>query len=248
LHPMPEKVVPYKGSGKAKEQQVEEMFDNISRRYDLLNGLLSLGVHRYWRNALVKSVQPVQGKNIIDVATGTADVALGLAKYHPLKVTGTDISEEMMNVGRAKVSRKGLENIIGFMKASAEQLPFDDNKFDVATVAYGVRNFENTERGIREIFRVLKPGAQIAVLEFSRPKTFPIKQIFTFYFKRILPLVGRLIAKDTRAYTYLPESVQEFPEGEAFLRILQSQGFIKTRCKALTFGIASLYTAYKPSL
>jgi demethylmenaquinone methyltransferase / 2-methoxy-6-polyprenyl-1,4-benzoquinol methylase len=242
---MTEKVVPYKNSEAGKQEQVAQMFDSISHRYDLLNTILSFGVCIYWRKRLVNAVKPIEQKIILDVATGTADIAIALSKYNPVKVIGTDISEEMMSIGRKKVAQKKLGSIIELIKAPAERLPFDDNKFDIVTVAYGVRNFEHIEKGLDEILRVMKPGAKLAILEFSKPKKFPIKQIFTFYFRQILPLIGKWVAKDARAYTYLPESVQEFPEGESFLRILQSQGFVKTQCKELTFGIASLYTAFK---
>lgn len=223
------------------------MFDNISPRYDLLNIVLSLGMCIYWRNRLIKSVLPLQQKTLLDVATGTADVAIAASRKHPLQITGTDISDEMMRIGREKIARQAPGASIELVNAPAEQLPFDDNKFDVVTVAYGVRNFERTEAGLREIYRVMKPGGKLAVLEFSKPKVFPVKQLFRIYFRWILPLLGRWVAKDAHAYTYLPESVQEFPEGEAFLRILQKQGYVNTQCKALTFGITSLYTAYKPS-
>jgi demethylmenaquinone methyltransferase/2-methoxy-6-polyprenyl-1,4-benzoquinol methylase len=244
---MSEKVVPYKDSDKGKKEQVAEMFNSISRRYDLLNTVLSAGINKFWKKQLIKATKPVNGKIVLDVATGTADVAIALAAYHPASITGVDISEKMMEIGRSKIEEKGLQNLIELKTAGAEELPFDNNKFDIVTVSYGVRNFELLEKGLLEIYRVMKPGARLVILEFSKPKGFPIQQLFSLYFRLILPLIGRWIAKDAHAYTYLPKSVQEFPEGDAFLRILQSQGFAQTQCKPLTFGITSLYTALKPS-
>ena len=242
---MSDKVVPYKDSDKTKTAQVADMFDSISHRYDLLNGVLSLGIYKYWRNQLVKALKLLEGKTVLDVATGTADVAIEIAKHKPSIIIGCDISEQMMVLGRKKIKKKNLATLIHLQYGDASQVPYDSNKFDCISVAYGVRNFENLERGLQEINRVMKNGGCLAILEFSKPKYFPIKQIFQLYFKYILPLIGKIVAKDNRAYSYLPESVQQFPEGESFLRILQKQGFTNTKCKSLTFGIASLYTAYK---
>lgn len=241
---MNKKVVPYIESDKSKKEQVAEMFDTISPRYDLLNGLLSFGIHLYWKRCLIRSVMPLQEKKILDVATGTGAVAVGLYKHGAKDITGVDISSQMLQVGRNKLTREQTK-CITLQQADAEHLPFDANTFDAVTVAYGVRNFENLEAGLAEIRRVLKPGAQLSVLEFSKPKVFPVKQLFAFYSRYMLPVIGKLLTKDKRAYSYLPESVQQFPEGESFLRILQQQGFNHTQCKPLTFGIVSLYTAYK---
>ncbi len=221
------------------------MFDNISPRYDFLNALLSLGIHKYWQNCLIKAVSPLRNKKVLDVATGTGAVAFALSKKGAAHITGIDISNQMLEVGRKKLSTMKISNI-SLEYGDAEHIHFETNSFDGITVAYGVRNFENLEQGLNELLRVLKPGARLAILEFSKPKVFPVKQLFGFYSRYVLPLVGKLIAKDKRAYNYLPESVQQFPEGDAFLRILQQQGFTQTTCKPLTFGIASLYIAYKP--
>ena len=164
---------------------------------------------------------------------------------NPEKITGVDISEGMLEVGRRKVRERQLEHLIELQSGDSENLPFEENKFDAVTVAFGVRNFENLERGLREIYRVLKPGGRVVVLEFSRPRTFPFKQLYSFYFKAVLPKIGRMVSKDSAAYTYLPESVAAFPDGEDFIRILQAVGFNNTKCKVLTLGISSIYTGVK---
>jgi demethylmenaquinone methyltransferase/2-methoxy-6-polyprenyl-1,4-benzoquinol methylase len=238
-------VVPYHDSDKNKKAQVAEMFDNISPRYDFLNALLSFGIHKYWQSCLIKSVMPLEHKNVLDVATGTGAVAFALARKGASHITGIDISNQMLEVGKKKLAAMNRPDI-KLEYGDAEHMQFADNTFDAITVAYGVRNFENLEKGLSELLRVLKPGATLVVLEFSKPKVFPVKQLFGIYSRYVLPLIGKLIAKDKRAYNYLPESVQQFPEGASFLRILQQQGFIHTSCKPLTFGIASLYVAYKP--
>ncbi len=242
---MQKKVVPYHNSKKDKKEQVAEMFDNISNRYDFLNSLLSLGTHKYWQQRLTHSISPIEGKHILDVATGTGAIAFALSAKGAKQIIGIDISQQMLNVGLKKLKSSGIKNVI-LLPGDAENIQFENNSFDAVTVAYGVRNFSNLETGLREILRVLKPGAQLAVLEFSKPKIFPIKQLFRFYSRYAIPFIGRLVAKDQRAYSYLPESVQQFPEGESFLRILRQEGFINATCKPLTFGIASLYVAYKP--
>jgi demethylmenaquinone methyltransferase/2-methoxy-6-polyprenyl-1,4-benzoquinol methylase len=239
------KVLPYYDSDKNKKQQVAEMFDNISLRYDFLNTLLSLGIHKYWQRCLIKAVSPLKEKYILDAATGTGAVAFDLVKYGARKVVGIDISNQMLEVGRQKIKDQHISNVT-LEYGDAEHIGFDDHTFDAVTVAYGVRNFENLELGLQELKRVLHPGAKLAILEFSKPKIFPVKQFYYIYSRYLLPFIGKLIAKDKRAYNYLPESVQQFPEGHAFLRILQEQGFINASCKPLSFGIASLYVAYKP--
>ncbi len=242
---MSKKVVPYTDSDKTKKEQVAEMFDTISPQYDFLNTLLSLGIHKYWQNRLVKAVMPLQTKKVLDVATGTGAVALAMYLKGATDVIGIDISMQMLAVGRKRLGKQPSQRI-QLMLADAEHIPFPDNTFDAVTVAYGVRNFEHLDTGLCEILRVLKPGAKLAVLEFSKPKSFPVKQFYAVYSRYMLPTIGTLFTKDKRAYSYLPESVQQFPEGESFLRILQQQGFIHTQCNPLTFGIVSLYTAFKP--
>jgi demethylmenaquinone methyltransferase/2-methoxy-6-polyprenyl-1,4-benzoquinol methylase len=240
--------VPYNNSGKSKKDQVEEMFDHISHRYDLLNHLLSLNIDKMWRNKAIRLLRPHRPKTILDIATGTGDFAIAARKLHPEKITGIDLSEGMLGIGREKLKKKRLDGLIELRKADSENLPFDNNSFDAAIVAFGVRNFENLGNGLTEIFRVLKPGGVFIVLEFSQPRKTPFRQLYFFYFTRILPFLGRLVSKDSRAYTYLPESVREFPDGVAFTSIMEKTGY--TNCKWLpqTFGIASIYEGQKPEI
>jgi len=238
-------VVPYKEEKTSKKVQVAKMFDAISHRYDFLNHFLSLGIDKGWRKTAIRLLQPLKPKYILDVATGTGDFALQALRLNPEKVIGIDISEGMLDVGRRKVREKGLDQLVELQKGDSENLPFEENKFDAVTVAFGVRNFENLEQGLREIFRVLRPGGMAVVLEFSRPRKFPFKQLFSFYFKFILPKIGRVVSSDKAAYTYLPESVEAFPDGEDFLHILHHVGFKNTQCRPLTFGISSIYIGTK---
>lgn len=228
-----------------KKEQVAQMFDNIAPSYDLLNKLLSLGIDRWWRYKAINQLKELQPKNILDVATGTADVAIATIRLNPHAVTGIDISNQMLEIGREKVKKLNLASKITLLQADAENLPFESNTFDAITVAFGVRNFENLDKGLAELYRVLKPSGKLVVLEFSKPKIFPVKQVFNIYFKYVLPFIGKLISKDKSAYTYLPESVQAFPEGTNFTNILQQTGFKLTKCTALTLGISSLYTGVK---
>lgn len=239
------KITPYQDEQVSKKGQVEQMFDNIAPRYDFLNHFLSLGIDKLWRKRAVKLLKPLQPKVILDIATGTADFAIELAKLNPDRIVGADISEAMLAQGRVKVAKLKLDNLITLQRGDSEQLPFQDNTFDAITVAFGVRNFEDTAKGIGELFRVLKPNGMLVVLEFSKPKVFPVKQLFYFYFHFILPVVGKFFSKDPRAYTYLPESVQSFPEGKDFLRLLDNAGFKSTQCINLSFGISSIYTGTK---
>jgi demethylmenaquinone methyltransferase/2-methoxy-6-polyprenyl-1,4-benzoquinol methylase len=238
-------VVPYKEENTSKKEQVAKMFDNISHRYDFLNHFLSLGIDKGWRKKAIALLRPLNPRHILDVATGTGDFALQALSLEPEKIVGVDISEGMLEVGRRKVRDRKLEHKIELLKGDSENLPFAENKFDAVTVAFGVRNFENLERGLQEIYRVLRPGGRIIVLEFSRPRKFPFKQGYNFYFKTILPKIGRMVSSDKSAYTYLPESVEAFPDGEDFLRILKIVGFKNTQCKVLTFGISSIYSGTK---
>lgn len=222
------------------------MFDNIARRYDFLNRLLSLGIDKIWRKKAIEQLRAKNPKIILDVATGTADVALETARrLQPKKIIGVDISNEMLSYGRRKIAKQSLGHIIELREGDSENLPFQDNTFDAITVAFGVRNFENLEAGLSEMRRVLKDNGKLVVLEFSRPDIFPFKQIFHFYFRNILPLIGKWTSQDPRAYSYLYESVQAFPEGEAFLNILQKIGYKTYQCKKLTLGICSIYSAEK---
>ena len=239
-------VLPYKDKEASKKQQVAEMFDNISHKYDFLNHFLSLGIDIRWRKKAVKQLTEIQPKLMLDIATGTGDFAIeALNKLNPDKIIGVDISEGMLSVGREKLKKKKLDDKIELLSGDSENLPFEDNKFDAIIVAFGVRNFENLEKGLAEMYRVLRPGGKVVVLEFSKPKRFPFKQLYNFYFKNILPTLGKTISKDNSAYTYLPESVRSFPDGNAFTSILDKLGFNKTECKPLTLGISSIYTGIK---
>ncbi len=242
-------IKPYEAEG-SKKQQVSKMFNNIAKHYDFLNHFLSLGIDRIWRKKAIEYLAQTKPRLILDVATGTADVAIATAKrlgiQHITKIEGVDISVEMLHVGREKVAKEGLSGVIELQEGDSENLPFSDNIFDAISVAYGVRNFEHLEAGLAEMFRVLKSGGRVVVLEFSRPTMFPLKQLFNFYFKNILPLIGRITSRDPRAYNYLYESVQAFPDGKDFTNLLEKIGFRNAQCKSLTFGITSIYCADKP--
>jgi demethylmenaquinone methyltransferase/2-methoxy-6-polyprenyl-1,4-benzoquinol methylase len=238
--------VPYKHSKRAKKKQVEEMFDNISHKYDLLNHVLSLNIDKIWRRNAINLLIQHNPKKILDVATGTGDFAITANKKLKCKVVGIDISSGMLERGTQKIKKRNLADSITFQKSDSENLPFSDNVFDAAIVAFGVRNFENLKKGLSEILRVIQPGGAFIVLEFSKPEKWPVKQLYFFYFRYILPLVGRIISKDKSAYTYLPESVSEFPDGERFLNILSEVGFTKNEYFKQSFGIASIYKAIKP--
>ena len=242
---MSKEVIPYKEEGLGKKEQVALMFNNISPRYDLLNHLLSLGIDIQWRKKAIKLLNTIKPKTILDVATGTADFAIQSLSLNPEKVTGIDISDGMLEIGREKIKKKKLDNIITLENGDSENLQFKDNNFDAVIVAFGVRNFENLENGLASMHRVLKKGGKVVILEFSKPASFPFKQIYNFYFKSILPIIGNVISKDNSAYTYLPESVQAFPQGAIFLDILNKTGFNQTECIPLTFGICSIYTGIK---
>lgn len=221
------------------------MFDNIAPRYDFLNHFLSLGIDKLWRKKAINILSAYKTNALLDVATGTGDFALAALKLKPSRLVAFDLSEQMLNVGRAKAEKLGVSDIIQFVKGDSEAMPFSDNQFDAITVAFGVRNFENLEKGLREFHRVLKPNGVAVILEFSKPKYFPFKQLYLFYFFTILPLVGRMVSKDRSAYSYLPESVMAFPDDEKFLSVLKVCGFTKSRQKRLTFGIATIYVAQK---
>jgi len=240
-----ETVLPYKDSDKGKKKQVAEMFDNIAHKYDFLNHFLSMNIDKIWRRKSIKFLSE-NAKNILDVATGTGDFAIQIQKsLKPETIIGIDISTGMLKVGEEKVKKKNLTEIISFQEGDSEDIKFPDNHFDAATVAFGVRNFENLNKGLSEMYRVLKPEGELVVLEFSRPEKFPIKQLYNFYFKNILPTVGRLFSKDTSAYTYLPASVDAFPYGDKFIKKMNDAGFKNTKEKKLTFGISSIYYGKK---
>jgi demethylmenaquinone methyltransferase/2-methoxy-6-polyprenyl-1,4-benzoquinol methylase len=229
-----------------QKEQIRRMFNSIAHRYDFLNHFLSAGIDRRWRKRLVKIVGQYKPSRILDVATGTADLAIELAALQPAKITGVDISEKMLEFGQEKLNKRKLDEIIVLKHTDAEKLPFSDRSFDLATVAFGVRNFENLQKGLKEINRVLRKGGKIAVLEFTMPRYFPVKQLYKFYFKTLLPRLGSWISKDPGAYSYLPESVETFPHGKAFATELETAGFSDVKIYPLTFGIASIYIASRP--
>jgi len=230
---------------KGKKQQVRSMFNNIAHRYDFLNHFLSAGIDYSWRRKAIKLIGEIHPKTILDVATGTGDLAIEAVKLKPRQIIGIDIAEDMLEIGRKKIDKKSLSEIISLETGDSEELRFDDNSFDAVMVSFGVRNFENLEKGLSEMHRVLDKGGMIMVLEFSKPTKFPIRQLYYLYFKYILPFLGRLISGDSSAYTYLPDSVGAFPSGNRFLNILQKIGFSNPAYKSLTFGIASIYWAVK---
>mgnify|MGYP003651271271 FL=1 len=242
---MAETVTPYKEKDSSKKEQVAEMFDNISHRYDFLNHFLSLGIDKLWRKKAVKILSAIQPKVILDVATGTGDFAIESLSLKPTQVVGIDISQGMLDKGIVKIKKNGQEDIIELKYGDSEDIPFEDNYFDAITVAFGVRNFENLEKGLSEMKRVLKTGGMAVVLEFSKPKSFPIKQIYNFYFHNVLPGIGKLVSKDASAYTYLPKSVEAFPEGKEFEEILKKVGFQYKSTHPLFFGVSSIYVVQK---
>ncbi|MDI9865925.1 bifunctional demethylmenaquinone methyltransferase/2-methoxy-6-polyprenyl-1,4-benzoquinol methylase UbiE [Flectobacillus sp. DC10W] len=238
-------VLPYKEQEASKKEQVAQMFNNISHKYDFLNHLLSGGIDILWRKKAIKLLKAAQPKIILDIATGTGDFAIEALALKPEKIVGVDISEGMLNVGKEKIKKLGVDNIIEMQLGDSERLLFEDNTFDAVIVSFGVRNFENLEKGLTDMCRVMKPGGTCIVLEFSKPKSFPFKQIYNFYFKYILPTIGNMVSKDSSAYTYLPESVQAFPDGEDFLKVYHKAGFTQTQCLPLTFGISTIYIGKK---
>lgn len=242
---MSKNITPYKDSELGKKQQVEQMFDNISDGYDNLNRVISLGSDMKWKKKIVRLIEKKNPSKILDVATGTGDLAIMLSQTKATEIIGVDISEGMLKVGRKKVENKGLSDRITLIQADSENLPFEDNYFDVITVAYGIRNFENLEKGLSEMFRVLKPNGTFVILETSVPTKFPFKQGYKLYCNVFLPLIGRLFSKDKKAYGYLSESASNFPFGEVLNNILRKIGFIEVEDKPQMFGSAAIYTASK---
>jgi len=243
---MNQNITPYQIEDATKKEQVATMFNNISGTYDFLNHFLSLGIDVLWRKKAIKELVSIHPRMMLDVATGTGDFAFeAIKKLHPEKVIGVDISAGMLEVARKKINERSLHDVFSVQLGDSEGLHFVDNTFDAITVAFGVRNFENLEKGLRDMFRVLKPNGKIVILEFSKPKTFPVKQLYSFYFKQVTPFFGKLFSKDHRAYTYLPESVEAFPDGDDFTTLMEKVGFKSTKQKILTFGISSIYTGVK---
>jgi demethylmenaquinone methyltransferase/2-methoxy-6-polyprenyl-1,4-benzoquinol methylase len=239
-------VVPQKDSNLSKKEQVANMFDNIAFRYDFLNRFLSAGIDITWRKKAINQLKSLQPKKMLDVATGTADVALmAYDILKPTNIIGIDISEGMLDLGRQKIAAKGLQNVIQLYKGDSENISFEDNSFDAITVAFGVRNFQNLLKGLQEMRRVLQPGGKLVVLEFSKPKNILFKQFYNLYMNVIAPSFGKLFAKNKDAYQYLNDSVQAFPEGQTFLTIMHEAGFTQTYLKSLSLGICTIYCGVK---
>lgn len=238
-------VKPYNKEDKSKKEEVAEMFDNISAKYDFLNHFLSLGIDKLWRKKAIKMLRPLKPKRIIDLATGTGDFAIAALKLNPDEVVGVDISDGMLDMGRIKMKKCKVDHIISMKNGDSEDLPFEEGYFDALTVGFGVRNYENLEKGLAEMLRVLRKDGMAVILEFSKPKKFPIKQLFNFYSKRIIPVLGKSISKDESAYAYLPESVEAFPEGKDFVAILEKVGYRDVKAKPVSGGIATIYTGIK---
>ncbi len=242
---MNKQVTPYSNSDKGKKEQVAGMFDTIAPKYDFLNHFLSMNVDKVWRKKVIKIVSAHHPKRILDVATGTGDLAIAALASKPDRIDGIDISEGMLAVGKRKIEEKKLEQKIFLELGDAEAIPFADNTFDAITVAFGVRNFENLQQGLFEMLRVLKPNGICVILEFTMPRKFPFKQFYGFYFKYLLPFIGKIVSKDKSAYTYLPESVKAFPQNQVFITEMANAGFVSGSYKSLTLGIAAIYTGRK---
>lgn len=240
-----EQILPYK-DGQEKGKQVERMFDHIAPAYDTLNHRLSWNIDRGWRKKAIRQLIPFAPRKMLDIATGTGDFAILSAKMlKPEKLVGIDISEEMMKIGKQKVEREGLHDIISFAKDDCLSLSFEDDVFDAVTAAFGIRNFQSLDKGLREMCRVLRPGGHLSIVELSQPMRFPMRQLFWLYSHTFLPVYGRIISKDKGAYQYLINTIEAFPQGEEMMGILKKAGFSKVRFKRLTFGICTMYFAKK---
>lgn len=239
-----ETIKPYNEGDKGK--QVEEMFDNIAPTYDRLNHQLSWNIDRGWRRKAIEQLAPFKPQHMLDIATGTGDFAILAAQMlHPQHLTGTDISEGMMDIGRKKVKQQSLDNVISFAREDCMSLTYEDATFDAVTAAFGIRNFPDLNKGLSEMCRVLKPGGHLSVVELTTPVSFPMRQLFKVYSHTILPVYGRMISKDSSAYTYLTRTIEAFPQGEQMMDILKNAGFSETRFERLTFGICTMYFATK---
>lgn len=239
------KVKPYNNANTSKKEEVEEMFDNISGKYDFLNHFLSLGIDKIWRKKAIRILQKYQPKVIMDMATGTGDFAIAALKLNPTRIVGVDLSNGMLEVGRKKMIKKKVSHVIEMVQGDSEKLNFENETFDAFTVGFGVRNFQNLDAGLGELLRVLKPKGVGLILEFSKPKKFPVKQYFKFHSKFIIPTIGRMVSKDKAAYKYLPESVEAFPEGQRFIDIMTDVGFKNVQSKIVGGGIATIYYGFK---
>jgi len=241
-----DEVVPYQHSQQEKKEQVADMFNSIAYRYDFMNRFLSVGIDVWWRKKAISQLKSLAPKQILDVATGTGDVAiLTWNILHPEKITGIDISEGMLDLGKKKIEKLGLSGKIELQKGDSEVIRFEDNRFDAITVAFGVRNFQNLEKGLQEMHRVLRPGGKLVVLEFSKADAGILSALFNFYMNKVTPAIGKLFAKNKDAYQYLNDSVQAFPEGQTFLNIMNEAGFTQTYLKKLSFGICAIYCGSK---
>lgn len=240
-----ENIKPYKESSEGKKKQVAQMFNNIARRYDFLNHFLSMGIDRKWRRKAISMLEKEFPMLILDIATGTADLAIESIRLNPEKIYGIDISTDMLEIGRDKIKKKNLQEKIQLFEGDSEDLIFEDNKFDIVTVAFGVRNFQNLRKGLGEMLRVLKPEGTVMILEFSQPTNPLLKKLYNFYSSHVTPKIGKAISKDGAAYTYLNESVNAFPFGSEFCNILTECGYKDVHAKTLTFGVATIYTAKK---
>ena len=241
-----EEIKPYKETDTAKKQQVADMFDNISGTYDFLNHFMSLGIDVLWRKKAIRSLKKYHPQLMLDVATGTGDFALeAIRQLNPAKIIGVDISDGMLQVAREKIAKKGLEGQFEVRLGDSEGLLFENDYFDAVPAAFGVRNFENLEKGLADICRVTKPGGRAVILEFSNPRVFPVKQLYNFYFHKITPFIGRVFSKDSRAYEYLPESVARFPDGAEFTAILRKVGFREAIARPQFFGVCTIYIGVK---
>ena len=238
-------ITPYEASNESKKGQVKEMFDNIAPRYDLLNRALSLGIDISWRRKAIRLLKPYSPKSVLDLATGTADFAIEARKLKPDSIVGIDIAPQMLEVGREKISKAELDGLIELKTGDAEHIEYPDSSFDAITIGFGVRNFENLNKGLEEIYRVLSPGGAVAILEPAFPTQFPIKQLFQFHFNVMTPLIGKWISGDQAAYEYLPNSVKAFPTGKEFVQICETAGFSSAKHIPLTFGICALYLLEK---
>ncbi len=243
---MSKTVTPYGHVQSGKKEQVAHMFDSISPKYDFLNHFLSFGIDFFWRRKAIRFLRDARPDTMLDVATGTGDFAFeAIRRLNPKRVTGVDISEGMLSVARRKIQQRQLTEQFDVRLGDSEQLPFDDNSFDAVTVAFGVRNFENLEKGLASMCRVLRPGGRVIILEFSNPRTFPVKQLYQLYSNTLMPFFGRLFSKDARAYSYLPESIAAFPDGNAFTALMRNAGFGKAKAYPQTFGICTIYVGEK---
>jgi demethylmenaquinone methyltransferase/2-methoxy-6-polyprenyl-1,4-benzoquinol methylase len=238
-------VKPYGREDRSKKEEVAEMFNNISKRYDFLNHFLSLGIDKIWRKKAVNMLKEIKPERILDLASGTGDFAIESLRLNPKEIIGMDISEGMLEVGREKMKKNGFDNVISMRLGDSEALPFEDNYFDALTVGFGVRNYENLEKGLSEMLRVVRPGGKLIILEFSKPKKFPVKQYYAFHSKYIIPFFGKRISKDEKAYAYLPESVAAFPEGKDFEDILKKLNYQHVGSKLVAGGIATIYSGTK---